>query len=429
MKPGKVILLLGLIAALSLSTGCGSKRNPTGGPVDSEKPVLISSAPAELGTLNKGILEIDFSKAMDKSSVTNSVYIYPPVLNRKITLSKATLRIEINETLKPDTFYFVTLTTRLKDQRNNPLDKPYTLTFKSGKPEPSRISGRIAYENDADQGLPIQLSLFSPDSLLIRMDQISGASYALDNLNPAAHRLRAYIDKDQNGRYDQSLEPYFEGLAEAGKIQSLDLNLAYVDTTWAQIRSVQEKSRHELELTFSKPITSYVGLQLKPAIGSDPQIIQQYLRGDKLILLTTALDSTRYTLEMQHLRDAKGNISPKTGISFFSQGKPDDNPPRILSTTPRTGASVNSLRPEFEIYFSEIIPREKFQARLIAADSKTEIPLEVTSVTGRTVKVRPVSDLTNYRSHTLKILKTTTDYSGNPLDQDYDLVFLPIKRN
>jgi hypothetical protein len=87
------------------------------------------------------------------------------------------------------------------------------------------------------------------------------------------------------------------------------------------------------------------------------------------------------------------------------------------------------LRPEIEITFSEIITRDHFQARLVATDTKTEIPLEILSFSGRTVKLRPAGDLTNYRSHTLTILKATTDYSGNPLEQDYDLVFLPLKRN
>lgn len=132
MKLSRLIGTTAFLLLMVLTTACGSKRNPTGGSVDTEKPALISSYPAELETLSQGILEIDFSKAMDKGSITNAVYIYPPVLDRKITLSKATLRIEINENLKPDTFYYVTLTTRLKDLRGNALDKPYTLTFKSG---------------------------------------------------------------------------------------------------------------------------------------------------------------------------------------------------------------------------------------------------------------------------------------------------------
>jgi hypothetical protein len=110
-------------------------------------------------------------------------------------------------------------------------------------------------------------------------------------------------------------------------------------------------------------------------------------------------------------------------------GTPDKTSPKIMSSLPRNGATVNSLKPVLEIQFSEIITKERFKAKLIESDSKLDVPYEVIEIIGRTVRIRPLKDLSNYRSHTIRVLKDTSDYSGNLLGADSDIVFLPIKRN
>ncbi|MFA7049297.1 MAG: Ig-like domain-containing protein, partial [Bacteroidales bacterium] len=80
----KRLYLALFLILMMLLCACGSKKNPTGGPEDTEKPSILSSVPAEYGDISSGIIEIDFSKAMDKSSLSNSVFFYPPIANRRI---------------------------------------------------------------------------------------------------------------------------------------------------------------------------------------------------------------------------------------------------------------------------------------------------------------------------------------------------------
>lgn len=421
---------IGLILMISLVlVACGSKRGPTGGEQDLDKPSVLTTAPAELGDISSGIIEIDFSKPMDRASLPNAIYFYPPITERMITLTRQTLRIEIGEALLPDTFYYVTLSTRLKDTRGNALDKAQTLVFSSGEPRRAQLSGIISYELNEDMGKPINLSLFSADSVLVMMKEISGSSFELANLNPAAYQLRAYIDKNLNGRYDQTAEPFFESGFTAQERTTLDLAMAYSDTTWAQLRQIRQHSKHELEVTLSEPIRSYTHLSIRTVDGDKPlEILHQHLTGDKLLLLTAAPDSARYIMQMNNLEDLKGNISPGTSLQFDAQTGADETAPRLVASNPRNGATVNSLRPELELQFSEIITTPNLSLKLIETDSKREVQFIVREVQGRTARLLPTQDLANYRSHTLIIQKATRDYSGNTLDTDIEILFLPISR-
>lgn len=422
------VVFIGIV--LIFLAACGSKKSPTGGEIDTEKPKVLSSFPLEMGDVSQGKIEIDFSKQMDRNTIQNSVYIYPPIERKKVTLNKSTLSIQIFDDLLNDSFYYVTLTTRLKDLRGNPLAKAQTLVFRNGNPDSAMLSGLLKYEESSDSGLPIQLSLFSSDSLLVRVCEISGSSFQIEHLKPSTNLLRAFIDKNQNGRYDDTVEPFFEKSIEVKTKTNLDLELCYNDTTWAQIKSVKVSSPHELDITLSKPIQTYTNISIVSSNGKHaPDILYKTLDMDKLTILTTALDSLRYTITMSNLGDYKGNTSPQSSYQFTYMGTPDKTSPKIMSSLPRNGATVNSLKPVLEIQFSEIITKERFKAKLIESDNKLDVPYEVIEIIGRTVRIRPLKDLSNYRSHTIRVLKDTSDYSGNLLGADSEIVFLPIKRN
>ena len=72
-----------LLILMVIISGCGNKKSPTGGPQDIEKPTVLATSPIEFGDISSGVIEISFSKPMDKNSLANSIYIYPPVQIKK----------------------------------------------------------------------------------------------------------------------------------------------------------------------------------------------------------------------------------------------------------------------------------------------------------------------------------------------------------
>lgn len=414
-----------LIATLVIVAGCGNRRDPTGGPVDVVKPEVLACVPAEYGDLGKGSLEITFSKPLDKNSIANSIYIYPPVEGKKISLDGNTLKLKITETLKKDTNYFVTLTTRLKDQRGNALAKNQTLVFKSGELQDNRIAGTIKYENPQDMGLPVDISLFAADSLLVLSKQIIGGAFTIDGLNPQKHLLKAYIDKNLNSRYDYGLEPYCEGWGDGSKISTLELEMAYADSSLPRISKLVQLSDRELRVELSEPIKSYKTLQINGK--SSPDIAFDILEQDKITVLCSKLDSLEYTLLITDAMDNKGNKADKLESKFRYAAQPDTIAPAVSWSNPRNGASVNSLNPILELYFSEVIPGENLKVKLYAGTK--EIAVKQLSATGRVHRFQAVKELDNYKAYTLKVLPETRDFSGNKMKNGFDLQFLPLKRN
>lgn len=409
---------------LLLSSGCGNKRNPTGGEADLEKPVILATFPAELDEITDGSIEISFSKTIDKNTLANSVYIYPPVQNKKLSLERSTLKLKLNEPLRQDTNYYVTLSNRLKDLRGNPLEANQTLIFRSGKLADGRISGLIDYEVTSDLGSPVSVSLFSVDSLLVLSKTLSGSSYALENLNLQPYNLRSYIDKNQNGRYDIGTEPFYESSSMGASLEVKDMYLAYADTSKVRISNFEALSDREIRIEFSEPVASYQQIMVE---SDKPLAIKhKILENNILSLLTSAQDSLLYTLTVIGATDLKGNLSEPQKKQFSGSLKKDTDHPTITYTNPRNGASVNSLSPILELHFSEIIPFSSLKVKLVAG--KEEIPLRIISETGKIHRLIPQKELPNYSTCILTVLSSTADFSGNSLEKDYQMQFLPLKR-
>ncbi len=414
-----------LLILMVIISGCGNKKSPTGGPQDIEKPTVLATSPIEFGDISSGVIEISFSKPMDKNSLANSIYIYPPVQNKKITLDKSNLKIRLNEPLRANTNYFITLTKRLKDIYGNSLVNNQTLIFRNGKLATNRIAGIIEYEEPTDKGLPLEVTVLSLDSLLVISNVIRGGAYAIDNLNPQKHILRSYIDKNQNGRYDFGVEPFYEGISDGSPLANMNISMTYSDTTLARINKINVNSSRELQIVLSKDITDIKDISIYSK-DNPLHIAHQLIEGNIINLLTAKMDSTEYQLILTQVKDNKNNIKDKLEAKFQAKPLPDTLAPKITYTNPRNGASVNTLTPVLEIHFNEIIPSSNVKAKLLC--SNQEIPIKHLSGTERIHRFQPTKELENYKSHILIITSETTDFSGNHLKNKYELQFLPLQR-
>ncbi|MCB5246052.1 MAG: Ig-like domain-containing protein [Candidatus Cloacimonadaceae bacterium] len=415
-----IILLLLIFLA-----SCGSKKSPTGGPEDLERPVIVTSFPPQFSNISEGRIEINFSKPLDKTTIPHSIYIYPPVMNKKITVDKNSIIIQINEKLLPDTNYYVIISTRLKDIRGNSPEHNQTLVYTSGKLNQLRLSGTIGYENPKDNSLPVQMSLLSADSLLVLSQVSQGSSYAIEPLNPAYYILRAYIDKNVNGRYDFTQEPFFEQPVMMEHSNNLDLFLAYADTTSPTIKLITANHNREVEITFSEAIKGYSSIKINRLDNKEElPVLLSYLEEDKLTLLTPAQEAFAYTVEISDVKDRKGNTNQVIKSEFRSSSNLDTEPPQVLSSSPRNGTSVKTLEPVLVVCFSEVIPKSSIKASLKATETKAEIPIDILESDSRIYRFKPQRTLQNYRSYVLTI--SATDISGNSMPESFNLNFLPL---
>lgn len=431
MKHGwqnKVFKLIILIACALICVSCGSKKSPTGGPEDKERPEVLAMLPAQFSQISD-LIEITFSKALDKTSIAQSIYIYPPITDKNISVADRVLTISIREKLIPDTNYYVTFTPRLKDIRGNSLATNQSYVFTSGQLHDNRLAGTLSFEDRADYNLPVNINLFSSDSLFVMSHSVQGGAYAIDGLNPAEYIVRAYQDKNRNSLYDFGIEPWFESKLTVRQVTNLDMQLAYADTTKPVIRTVAARSNQEIVIGLSESLKSMGKITIRNIENRFelPILITEFHQ-NQLTLITAPQDSATYAVEIENMLDNKGNVNPISALRFQGTRKKDVTAPEIIATLPRNGTSVNSLEPLLEITFSEIIPSGGLKATMTATESNQDIPIKVVSSDSRVCRLRPVRPLTNYRSHTLMISGQTEDSSGNKLAKDYLLVFLPLVR-
>lgn len=433
MKTASNILCFILVCVISSSAlfivGCGSKQSPTGGKQDLDKLQLLASIPVEYDEINEQKIELTFSKAVDRSTLLKGIYIYPTVSNKKINVDGNLVTIKFLEALNKDTNYYVTLTTRIKDVRGNTLDNNQTLIYKHGKLQNNKISGLISYEDPKDKGLPIQVNLLGADSLWVLSRSFTGDSYRLEGLNPMSYIMRAYIDKNLNGRYDASLEPYQEYDIAEKEIANYDITMAYADTVKPAIKLVKAVSNREYEIVLNKTVKSFQKVTVQSLNSKDNlQVFALDREPDKITIVTSQTDTTKWQFTVTELVDNKGNTNKSSIMIASGSSKPDITPPSIINSNPRSGATVNTLQPILEISFSEIVPSAMFKATLTETDSKKAIPFKLVKSNQKTYHIQPERPLENYKSCVLTIQEETSDLSGNNLKQPFKLVFLPILR-
>jgi hypothetical protein len=313
----------------------------------------------------------------------------------------------------------------LKDIRGNSPDENQTLVFTSGKLNQLRLSGTIDYEYTRDISLPVQMSLLSDDSLLVLSQVERGSSYALEPLNPAHYILRAYIDKNLNGHYDFTQEPYFEQPVRVEHSTNLNLFLAYADTTKPNIKLVTPKHNREIEITFTEAIKGYNSIRINRLDNKEElPVLLSYLEEDKLTVLTAPQEAFAYTMEISGAEDRKGNVMQVIKSEFRASTVLDTQPPEVLYSSPRNGTSVKSREPILEVCFSEVIPRSSIKVSLKAAETKTDIPLDILQSDSRIYRFKPQKPLQNYRSYVLTV--SATDISGNGMPESFILNFLPL---
>lgn len=426
--------IITIIFLLIIIVGCGHRKSPTGGDKDVVNPVILAVTPDEYSDINGKIIEIEFSKPIERNTILSGLRIYPEIFKKKFRWSRNTLYINILEPLKKDTNYFLTLSTRIKGEHSNNLDKDYLYVFSSGELQEYTISGMISYEDDQDKNSPVKCRLSSADSSLIYTKELSNDSFVFENLNPGSHILMAYIDNNENSFYDYGNEPYFRLVADDQPIISIEMELAYEDTTKPFIKSVLSKFSNQIELTMSEKIASLDNVWIYTADSLMSQIpviaFAKATSGDnpesRIDIVLNDLDTLKYYLVAENFSDYKGNQT--TLDTLLIQGMPvaDTIGPTIMKSSPRNGSSINNLQPEILIVFSEIVLKDDIELTLQGLEDEKYVDLEFVEYNSTSLIVKPESALNNLTSYRIEL--NANDPKGNNLDQTYNLDFIVIVR-
>lgn len=278
-----IACLLGLIG-LGLTPSCANMASPEGGPIDVTPPRVVRATPerASLGVKKKSIV-LKFDENIKLKDYTKQLVISPRQEETPIVSAVGkTLRIELQDSLKPNTTYSFYFGNSIVDNNEeNELEDYYYLFSTGDRLDSLRLSG---YVLDAETLEPIDgatlgayLSKGYTDSLPMKepLFYISQSNkqgrFTLYGLPSDSLRLLAMADNDRDGIYSSSegvawlTESFLPSKKDTLRGDTIKIDsIVKRDTLWRDTlveRAVTEYSPRDIVLRFSRPENRRRGLE------------------------------------------------------------------------------------------------------------------------------------------------------------------------
>ena len=206
------------MATMLVFTRCANTaRGPSGGPIDSLPPVPLYTNPIYGVTqFNGKLVEIGFDEYLKLKDANKNFTVSPPMATPPIYRTKGkTVRVEFQDTLKPNTTYFIDYGNSITDlNEGNPLES-YSFTFSTGVVlDSATIRGRVvdAFSLEPVEGSMVFFYEENTDSLpyLQLPDAIARVSpegfFIAKGLRDVSYKLVAVEDKNRNSKYEPGSE-------------------------------------------------------------------------------------------------------------------------------------------------------------------------------------------------------------------------------
>ena len=424
----KILVLFVLFCIFFIS--CGNRRSPTGGPIDRVAPEILYTYPLEYEQIENNEIEIAFSKTMDRNSVLNGIVITPSNINKRMSWRRGNLLIKFTDALPEDTNIHVYLNPSIRCDRGNTLTDHTYLTFRNGELQRYDFSGYITLDEEETLPLPTILTLLDKDSLLVLNRTTTENNYTFSFLNSGRYTLRAYMDKNNNNRFDYTIDPFYRADFELPVAELINLNLTVADTVKPNLRNILNPTNNNLIFSFNKELTQFPNITVsEDSTGTLVYILYKEMIETNLHLLTTALDTLKYNVVIEDLIDHRGNTRETVLSSFTSNATIDTKPPVITDTFPRNGNVVHELKPEIIIHFDEIMLADDVYISLYEVETNINIPLYYLNSAGFSIKYIPINELNGFSSYRLTVHGNTRDNAHNQMGDDVVIQFLIINPN
>lgn len=205
-----------LLAAFLLGS-CARMGQPDGGWYDETPPRILGATPADKGTNVKSQkVSIFFDEFIQIENATEKVVVSPPQLETpEIVASGKRIKIELLDSLKPNTTYTIDFSDAITDNNeDNPLGN-YTYSFSTGDAiDTLEVSGKVLQAKDLEPVKGILVGLYSDLSdtafttkPMLRVSRTDGSGrFVIKGVAPGTYRVYALQDADGNYLFNQKSE-------------------------------------------------------------------------------------------------------------------------------------------------------------------------------------------------------------------------------
>jgi hypothetical protein len=376
---------------------CAGEQPPSGGPVDTVPPKIVSTYP-EPNTVNfaDNRIILGFDKYVEETSVESSVFISPSLGLLEFDWSGKEVEVRFHEPLRANTTYVVSVGTDVVDTRNkNRMERSYTLAFSTGATiDSGSVSGRVydekpegvmvfAYRLDSLNRKALNPAVEKPHYLTQTGKE---GMFSLTHLRFGEYRLFAVRDECKNLVYDAGVDQigmYRKDVlvhSNHSAIEGVNFQLTKEDTTKPQVFGATAPNRNHIVLQFSKRLdpSRFAGnafLVVDTLSGDSIQVRDGFvdLQNPRSLVLVTSEQKPEvgYRVTVESAFDSAGNdIDPKSRTAAFSgAASPDSLAPTVASVSVADSARQVSLDARIEIVFDDVVERQDVEKAFSLLDS------------------------------------------------------------
>lgn len=334
-----IVLALFLFLSIFLFSGCAMRQPPGGGPQDKTPPSVIRTFPLP-DSLNIAPdldhIEIVFSERMNQESLTNNLFISPPLEYESNWEDWDDVVLLFDDSLQADRTYVISVASGMEDLHKNKMAESFQFAFSTGSQmDRNKIQGRIftdetsrtfnlfAYELSDSLGF----NPFNRKPDYISMTGNDG-TFELNFMKNGQFRILAVDDMNGNLRLDAATEAF--GIASrdvrlagnSSDIRHLDFRITSMDTTAPVVQMVRPVNHSYLQLRFSEPVLLPESISIRDSLSNDTLPVLQQLANAEfkniVDIFTAVQDSNRtYRVEIPAVQDSVGNRTDSSNALFF----------------------------------------------------------------------------------------------------------------
>jgi uncharacterized protein (DUF2141 family) len=213
----KLIQITLIIQTCRLLISCAQFVPPTGGKKDEDIPKLIKSVPkSEQKNYKDKTISLEFDELVDVSSLRQELLIVPEIEGTfNIKAKSKNVIIKFDKVFRDSTTYTINFRKGIKDLNERNESKNLKLVFSTGNNIDSlKIEGIIKGLLTNQPILEAHVALYKiQDSLDLKKTKPnyftksdSSGHYKFENIKSGKYRIYAFIDKNNNLRYDTKTE-------------------------------------------------------------------------------------------------------------------------------------------------------------------------------------------------------------------------------
>lgn len=252
-----------LLVVVTCLAACASTGAPPGGPVDTEAPEIVRTAPdsGRVGTTPREVIfrfnEVVSERPSSAASLAALFLISPRDGEPKVDWHREEIAVRPRRGWRKNTAYTVTMLPGISDLRGNVRNLGAVTMFATGATIPaSHIAGTIfnwVEGRPVTRGL-VEVSPRSDTSLVYVVTTDSAGAFVMRNLPPAAYIVRGASDDNNNRGLDRR-EPWDTVGINLGDSARVDVYAFVHDSLGSRLQAAVVKDSVTIDLNFDNPLS------------------------------------------------------------------------------------------------------------------------------------------------------------------------------